>query len=76
MLLAPIRPVFGASGDPGSAPPAQEWPAFGRSILKQLIEINSTHGFGSTGAAHVVADRLIAAGFPHRRYQAAGAART
>ncbi len=35
-----------------------------RDILKELIEINTTHQFGSTKAAEAVATRLRAAGFP------------
>jgi acetylornithine deacetylase/succinyl-diaminopimelate desuccinylase-like protein len=40
-----------------------DWHKFGRDVLKQLIEINSEHSNGSTGVTHVIADRLIAAGF-------------
>ncbi len=35
----------------------------GREILKQLIEIDSTHAHGSTGVAKAIAARLTAAGF-------------
>jgi acetylornithine deacetylase/succinyl-diaminopimelate desuccinylase-like protein len=35
-----------------------------REILKELIEINTTHQFGSTKAAEALAVRLKAAGFP------------
>jgi len=42
-------------------PPANQ--ALARDILKQLIEINSTHAFGSTGAAKAIQARLLAAGF-------------
>jgi acetylornithine deacetylase/succinyl-diaminopimelate desuccinylase-like protein len=34
-----------------------------RDLLKQLVEINTTHAHGSTAAAKVLADRFIAAGF-------------
>ncbi|MEO8927230.1 MAG: M20/M25/M40 family metallo-hydrolase [Caulobacteraceae bacterium] len=37
--------------------------ALGRAILKQLVEIDSTHAFGSTGAAKAIATRMIGAGF-------------
>jgi acetylornithine deacetylase/succinyl-diaminopimelate desuccinylase-like protein len=40
-----------------------DWHKFGRDVLKQLIEINSEHKNGSTGATHAIADRLVAAGF-------------
>ena len=42
---------------------AAELPVLGRDILKQLIEINTTHAHGTTGAARAIADRLLAAGF-------------
>jgi acetylornithine deacetylase/succinyl-diaminopimelate desuccinylase-like protein len=35
-----------------------------REIFRELIEINSTHAFGTTRAAEAVAARLKAAGFP------------
>jgi acetylornithine deacetylase/succinyl-diaminopimelate desuccinylase-like protein len=41
----------------------KDWNAFGRDVLKQLIEIDSTHANGSTGATHAIAGRLTAAGF-------------
>ena len=44
-----------------SAPPADE--VIGRSVLEGLIDINSTHAFGSTKAAQYVAARLIQGGF-------------
>ena len=34
-----------------------------RDLLKQLVEINTTHAHGSTEAAKVLADRFLAAGF-------------
>lgn len=40
-----------------------DWHKFGRDVLKQLIEINSEHGNGSTVATHAIADRLVQAGF-------------
>jgi acetylornithine deacetylase/succinyl-diaminopimelate desuccinylase-like protein len=43
--------------------PIHDWNAFGRDVLRQLIEIDSTHAHGSTGAAHAIAERLTAAGF-------------
>ena len=35
-----------------------------RDILRQLIEINTTHSYGSTVAAKALAERFLAAGFP------------
>jgi acetylornithine deacetylase/succinyl-diaminopimelate desuccinylase-like protein len=46
---------------PAVAPTATE--ALGRTVLKDLVEIDSTHAHGSTGAAKYVAARLIAGGF-------------
>jgi acetylornithine deacetylase/succinyl-diaminopimelate desuccinylase-like protein len=34
-----------------------------RDLLKQLVEINTTHAHGSTEAAKLLADRFLAAGF-------------
>jgi acetylornithine deacetylase/succinyl-diaminopimelate desuccinylase-like protein len=34
-----------------------------RNLLKQLVEINTTHAHGSTDAARALADRFLAAGF-------------
>jgi len=42
---------------------AADLPILGRDILKQLIEMNTTHAHGTTAAAKAVADRLLAAGF-------------
>jgi len=42
---------------PGSA-------AFARDLLKELVEINSTHAHGSSAAAQALAARFRAAGFP------------
>ncbi|MES2128257.1 MAG: M20/M25/M40 family metallo-hydrolase [Pseudomonadota bacterium] len=47
----------------GSAHAADQF-TLGRDILKQLIEINSTHANGTTAAARAMAERLLAAGFP------------
>jgi acetylornithine deacetylase/succinyl-diaminopimelate desuccinylase-like protein len=40
-----------------------EAPTLARDLLKQLVEVNSTHAHGSTEAAKVLADRFLAAGF-------------
>jgi len=46
---------------PSTARPSD--PALARGILKELIEINTTHANGATAAARAVAARLLAAGF-------------
>ena len=51
------------SATPGPLPPAADR-ALAREILKQLVEINTTHAHGSTAAAGAIRDRLLAAGFP------------
>ena len=48
---------------PGPAPPAADR-KLARDIFRELIEINTTHAYGSTAAATAIRDRLIAAGFP------------
>ncbi len=58
LLVAPLA----AAQTPGPVPPAADQ-ALGRTVLKALIEINTTHAFGSTVAARAVAARLTAAGF-------------
>ena len=43
-----------------------------RDIFKELIEINTTSGYGTTRAAQAMADRLETAGFPARDIQVIG----
>jgi acetylornithine deacetylase/succinyl-diaminopimelate desuccinylase-like protein len=44
-----------------------EWEALARDLLRELVEINTTESSGSTArAAHAMAARLRAAGFPER----------
>jgi acetylornithine deacetylase/succinyl-diaminopimelate desuccinylase-like protein len=54
-----------ARGAPAPAaplpPPADQ--GFARSVLQELVEINSTHAHGSTEAARAIERRLLAAGF-------------
>jgi acetylornithine deacetylase/succinyl-diaminopimelate desuccinylase-like protein len=52
-----------------TSPQAKQSQALGRSILKQLIEIDSTHAHGSTGATQAIAQRLLAAGFAKSDFQ-------
>ncbi len=44
-----------------------------RDIFRELVEINTTHGFGSTRAAEAAAGRLRAAGFAEGDVQVVGA---
>ncbi len=46
--------------------------ALARDIFKELIEINTTSGFGSTKAAEAMADRLKSAGFGDRDIKVIG----
>ena len=62
-LLLPASMAFAASVPPGPLPPAADL-QLGRAILKELVEINTTHDHGSTEAANAIAKRLLAAGFP------------
>ena len=52
-----------------TSPQAKASQALGRSILKQLVEIDTTHAHGSTAAAQAIADRLLAAGFSKSEFQ-------
>jgi acetylornithine deacetylase/succinyl-diaminopimelate desuccinylase-like protein len=47
---------------PGPLPPAADL-ELGREILKELVDVNSTHSHGTTEIAHLVEKRLLAAGF-------------
>jgi acetylornithine deacetylase/succinyl-diaminopimelate desuccinylase-like protein len=51
----------------------QQYQQLARDILRELIEINTTHEFGSTKAAEAVAARLRAAGFSGEDVQVLGA---
>ena len=63
LLLAALLLFAGPALAQAPVPPAANQ-ALGRDILKQLVEINSTHANGSTVAAKAIYDRLIGAGFP------------
>jgi acetylornithine deacetylase/succinyl-diaminopimelate desuccinylase-like protein len=52
----------GAPAPAGPLPPTADR-MLARAVLKELVEINSTHPFGSTGAARAIERRLLAAGF-------------
>ena len=62
LAAAALAPLGVVARPAAPAPPAASQ-ALGREILKQLVEINSTHAFGSTLAAKAIAERMIAAGF-------------
>src|SRR5882724_5389612 len=55
------RPATAAS--PGPLPPEADRD-LARDILKELVDINTTHDHGSTEAAKVIQQQLLAAGFP------------
>src|SRR5882757_2416529 len=48
---------------PGPLPPAADVD-LAHDILRELVDINTTHEHGSTGAAQVIQQQLLAAGFP------------
>src|SRR5260370_31431473 len=54
-------PAMAAS--PGPLPPAADVD-LAHDILRELIGINTTHEHGSTAAAQVIQQQLVAAGFP------------
>jgi acetylornithine deacetylase/succinyl-diaminopimelate desuccinylase-like protein len=59
--------VFGLTAAPAAPPgplPPEADRALAREIFKELVEINTTHAFGSTGAAGAIQSNLLAAGFP------------
>src|ERR1019366_10592170 len=51
-----------AAAPPGPLPPPADQ-ALARDILKELVEINTTHEHGSTAAAQAIQRRLLGAGF-------------
>ncbi len=67
---ATVLALMTVSGGGASAQSStQDWHAFGRDVLKQLVEINSVHANGSTGATLAIAERLTAAGFSREDFQ-------
>jgi acetylornithine deacetylase/succinyl-diaminopimelate desuccinylase-like protein len=51
------------SATPGPVPPEED-KELGRAILKELVEIKTTHDVGSTVAARAIEQHLLKAGFP------------
>lgn len=67
---AETPPPAAAEQDTGGLPPHQQ---LARSLLKELVEIDTTDGDGdNTRAAQAMADRLLAAGFPADDVQVLG----
>ncbi|MBV8593834.1 MAG: M20/M25/M40 family metallo-hydrolase [Caulobacteraceae bacterium] len=62
IAAAAIAVAVAPPGLAAPVPPAQDI-ALGRSVLKELIEINSEHAYGSTAPAKAIAARFLAAGF-------------
>jgi acetylornithine deacetylase/succinyl-diaminopimelate desuccinylase-like protein len=66
LLLATALTFATAHGfalEPGKLPPPA-YQKMARAVLEQLVDIDSTHAQGSTGAARAIAARARAAGFP------------
>ena len=53
----------GWAATPGPLPPPED-KDLGRTILKELVEIKTTHDMGSTIAARAIEQHLLKAGFP------------
>src|SRR5271165_272562 len=64
LAAAMLSATAASAADPN--PPPAEWQAYGRAALKQLIDMDSTHAKGSTGVAHAIEARLLAAGFDRK----------
>ncbi len=56
--------VAAPASPPVSGMPPAEYKTLSHDILKELIEINSTHAHGSTAPAQAIAKRLLDAGYP------------
>jgi acetylornithine deacetylase/succinyl-diaminopimelate desuccinylase-like protein len=63
LLAVSLLPLLPAQGQ--DRPPRTQWETQARALLKELIEINTTHSTGSTVvAAEAMARHMRAAGFP------------
>jgi acetylornithine deacetylase/succinyl-diaminopimelate desuccinylase-like protein len=61
MTFALTSPVWAA---PSGPLPPEDDKQLARSILKELVEMKTTHDLGSTDAAHAIQQHLLAAEFP------------
>ena len=61
LTLASVSTTWAAT--PGPLPPEADR-ELARDILRELVDINTTHDHGSTAAAQVIQQQLTAAGFP------------
>lgn len=61
-MLGALIPVL-ASAAPGPLPPTADQ-ELARAILKELVNINTTHDRGTTAVAQVIQQQLLSAGFP------------
>lgn len=65
LFLSMASAVSAATSRPLPLPPAPDQ-ELARAILQELVEINTTHEYGSTEAAKAIERRLLAAGFPEK----------
>ena len=65
LLVSVASTVLAATSSPLARPPTRDQ-QLARAILKELVEINTTHEFGSTEAAKAIERRLLAAGFSEK----------
>jgi len=63
LLVAIATSAWAAA--PGPLPPPRDQ-QLGRELLKEFVETNTTHAYGSTGIAQAIQRRLLAAGFSDR----------
>src|SRR3979490_1850809 len=61
LALATVSTTWAST--PGPLPPKADQ-ELARDILRELVDINTTHDHGSTAAAQVIQQQLLAAGFP------------
>ena len=61
--LALAAAAFAASAQPGPLPPPDDQD-LARTLLKELVEIRTTHDVGSTELARAIEGHLLKAGFP------------
>ncbi len=63
LVLVPALAAAAATAPPTALPPPADQ-QLGRALLKELVEINTTHDHGSTDAANAIAKHLLENGFP------------